>query len=102
MNWSEKNKIRIGILDLNDGQENQGMRCLRDITRNWGEVNDYDLIVEEFNVREKNEVPGMNFDIYISSGGPGSPLESIESEWEKQYFNWLHALEQWNNDEKIF
>ena len=102
MSWNEKNKIRIAILDLNDGQENQGMRCLRDITRKWGEVNDYDLTVKEFNVRVKNEVPGTDFDIYISSGGPGSPLESIDSEWEKKYFNWLHAIEQWNNNESNF
>src|SRR5215212_3449542 len=102
MSWNEKNKIRIAILDLNDGHENQGMRCLRDITRQWGEVNEYDLIVEEFNVRVKNEVPGTDFDIYISSGGPGSPLDSIDSEWEKKYFNWLHAMEQWNNNESNF
>lgn len=99
MNWNEKNKIRIAILDLNDGYENQGMRCLRDITRHWGEANDYELTVKEFDVRVKNEVPGTDFDIYISSGGPGSPLDSIDSEWEKQYFNWLHKIEKWNNNE---
>lgn len=99
MNWSEKNKISIAILDLNNGHENQGMRCLRDITRHWGEANDYDLFIEEFDVRVKNEVPGTDFDVYISSGGPGSPLDSKESEWEKLYFNWLHKIEKWNNDE---
>lgn len=99
MNWNEKNKISIAILDLNNGHENQGMRCLRDITHHWGEANDYDLFIEEFDVRVKNEVPGTDFDIYISSGGPGSPLDSKESEWEKLYFNWLHKIEKWNNDE---
>lgn len=99
MDWNEKNKISIAILDLNNGHENQGMRCLRDITRHWGEANDYDLFIEEFDVRVKNEVPGTDFDIYISSGGPGSPLDSKESEWEKLYFGWLHKIERWNNDE---
>ena len=102
MNWNEKNKVSIAILDLNDGHENQGMRCLRDITRHWGEANNYDLTVEEFDVRQKNEVPGIEFDIYISSGGPGSPLDSADSEWENQYFNWLHKIEKWNNDESNF
>ncbi len=102
MDWNEKNKISIAILDLNNGHENQGMRCLRDITSHWGVANDYDLRVEEFNVRVKNEVPGTDFDIYISSGGPGSPLDSAESEWEKLYFNWLHKIEKWNNDESNF
>jgi len=102
MNWNEKNKIKIAILDLNDGHENQGMRCLRDITKHWGEANEYVLTVKEFDVRGKNEVPGTDFDLYISSGGPGSPLESVESEWEGQYFNWLGELEKWNNDDNNF
>jgi len=99
MTWTEKNKYKIAILDLNDGHENQGMRCLRDITRKWGEVNKYYVMVQEFDVRQKNEVPATNFDIYISSGGPGSPLDSQGSEWEKHYFNWLRKIEKWNHDE---
>jgi len=67
MNWNDKNKIRIAILDLNNGHEKQGMRCLRDITKHWGEANEYDLALEEFDVRGKNEVPGTDFDVYISS-----------------------------------
>jgi len=102
MSWTEKNKYKIAILDLNDGHENQGMRCLRDITRQWGEENEYDLTVQEFDVRVKDELPGTEFDIYISSGGPGSPLDSEDSKWEKHYFNWLHKIEKWNNDESNF
>lgn len=102
MEFNERNKVSIAILDLNNGAENQGMRCLRDITRHWGEVNDYELVVKEFDVRVKNEVPGTEFDVYISSGGPGSPLDSEGSEWEKHYFNWLRKIEKWNNDESNF
>jgi len=47
-------------------------------------------------VRVKNEVPDTSFDIYISSGGPGSPLETVNTEWEKQYFTWLGQIEDWN------
>lgn len=96
------NRLSIAILDLYDGYENQGMRCLRDIIGNWAEKNDYNITVQEFDVRRKNEVPGLDFDIYISSGGPGSPLESKGSEWEKHYFDWLHTIENWNNDESNF
>jgi homoserine O-succinyltransferase len=102
MNWNEKNKTRIAILDLNEGHENQGMRCLRDITRKWGEVNEYDLFIEEFDVRVKKEVPGTDFDIYISSGGPGSPLASKGSDWEKLYFDWLQKIQKWNNNESNY
>jgi GMP synthase-like glutamine amidotransferase len=99
MSWNEKSKIRIAILDLNEGKENQGMRCIREIINQWGEVNFIEIILEEFEVRVKNETPGTDFDIYISSGGPGSPLESIGSKWEKHYFNWLESVQDWNKSD---
>ncbi len=40
----------------------------------------------------------MSYEFCISSGGPGSPLESEDSEWEGAYFNWLGQVENWNND----
>ncbi len=102
MNWNEKRKIRIAILDLNAGQENQGMRCIREIVSQWGKTNLHELELEEFEVRVKQQTPDTGFDIYISSGGPGSPLESIGSEWEKRYFKWLEEIEMWNNDQENF
>jgi GMP synthase-like glutamine amidotransferase len=91
--------IRIAILDLYEGQPNQGMRCIREIINQWGEYHQYDVMWDEFDVRQKAEVPDMNYDMYISTGGPGSPLESAGSEWESAYFNWLTKVEQWNNDD---
>ena len=44
----------------------------------------------------KLEVPGTEFDIYISSGGPGDPIESEGSEWEKKYFQLVDKLEDHN------
>jgi hypothetical protein len=32
----------------------------------------------------------MSYDVFISSGGPGSPLESRYSDWEKKNFAWLN------------
>jgi GMP synthase-like glutamine amidotransferase len=90
--------IRIAILDLYEGQPNQGMRCIREIINHWGEHHQYDVMWDEFDVRQKAEVPDMSYDIFISSGGPGSPLESAGSAWEAAYFNWLIQVEQWNND----
>jgi GMP synthase-like glutamine amidotransferase len=91
-------RIRVAILDLYEGVPNQGMRCIREILNQYGESNRLDLHWDEFEVRLQNQVPDMTYDIYISSGGPGSPLESIGSEWEKQYFHWLHQVERWNAD----
>lgn len=102
MNLMEKQTIKIAILDLNEGRENQGMRCLREIIKQWGEVNSIDIFLQEFEVRIQNQTPGLDFEIYISSGGPGSPLQSVESEWESHYFHWLSSIEQWNNNENNF
>ena len=44
------------------------------------------------------QIPSLEFDVYISSGGPGSPLESKNTPWENAYFNWLDGITRWNND----
>ncbi|MEJ7626766.1 MAG: GMP synthase [Ferruginibacter sp.] len=72
------------------------MRCIREILNQYAELNHIDLHVDEFEVRIKKEIPGLEYDAYISSGGPGSPLESKGSEWEAVYFEWLHQVEKFN------
>ncbi len=98
MNESEKQPLRIAILDLYDGVANQGMRCIREIINQYSDYTNIDISWDEFNVRQKNEVPDLSYDIFISSGGPGSPLDSIGTEWENVYFNWLNQIETWNNN----
>lgn len=98
MTTAEKKRIKVAVLDLYEGVANQGMRCIRDILRQYGEANNLDLDFAEFDVRQKLEVPDISYDIYISSGGPGSPLDSKGSEWESRFFHWLTQVEQWNNN----
>lgn len=90
--------IRVAILDLYEGEPNQGMRCLREILKSYSETNNIQLLWDEFDVRQENVLPDMSYDIYISSGGPGSPLESRYTEWEKKYFTWLNEVERWNSN----
>lgn len=97
MNEQMKREVRVAILDLYEGQANQGMRCIREILADWADTHHVRLAVDEFEVRLRMEVPDTSYDLYISSGGPGSPLESEGSEWEKVYFNWLKQIEQWNS-----
>jgi len=91
--------LRIAILDLYEGQPNQGMRCIRQIINEWSELHGIATQFDEFEVRLKKEVPDMSYDAYISTGGPGNPVESIGTEWEDAYFGWLKAVEDWNADE---
>src|SRR5690606_12150732 len=92
MSFYENTTIRIAILDLNAGAENQGMRCIREIINQYGEYHHLHIISTEYDVRNKIELPGTDHDIYISSGGPGSPVESIGAEWDNQYMDWLEMM----------
>jgi GMP synthase-like glutamine amidotransferase len=96
MNLSQNNKLRIAILDLYNGAANQGMRCIREILNEWSESIEEDVEWDEFDVRQKNELPDLSYDIYISSGGPGSPLDSRFDDWDQNWCNWLNEVERWN------
>lgn len=91
--------LRIGILDLYEGEPNQGMRCIRQIINEWSEFHSIETSFDEFDVRQKKQVPDLSYDVYISTGGPGSPLDTEGSEWEGAYFNWLSQIEDWNNSQ---
>jgi GMP synthase-like glutamine amidotransferase len=94
----EQKQIRIAVLDLYEGHANQGMRCIREIINQWAEVNHHHIYYQEFDVRQKFELPDTSFDLYISSGGPGSPLESVGATWDTKFIAWLQSVEDWNNN----
>ena len=94
--------IKVAILDLYQGYSNQGMRCIREILQLFSQKTHLPLLVQEFEVRQKLELPDLSFDIYISTGGPGSPIESEGLEWDTLYFNWLKQVETWNNTPGTF
>jgi len=88
--------IRIALLDLYEGVANEGMRCLRALMQEWSMLHQIPIFVEEFDVRLQQQLPGLNFDVYISSGGPGSPLASDQEPWENNYFKWVQLLVNYN------
>lgn len=91
-------QVRVAILDLYNGAANQGMRCLREILNQFSDAYQLNLEWDEFDVRGKCAVPDLTYDVYISTGGPGSPLESKGTEWENNYFEWITKVMDWNND----
>jgi len=99
MDSVQRQPIRIAVLDLYDGVANQGMRGIRETLQRFYKNQAIEISWDEFNVRQKNEIPDSSYDIFISSGGPGSPLETKDSNWEAGYFKWLHQVEQWNKEE---
>lgn len=95
---TEKRKVRIAVLDLYEGQPNQGMRCIRDIISHWAKQNNINAVKDEFDVRLKNEFPDTSYDVYISSGGPGSPLKSRYEDWDIAWCHWVNEMERWNKN----
>ena len=98
MNWIDKKLIKIAVLDLYEGFPNQGMRCIQEIVEKWAHTNQLTYSYDTYNVRQDLIVPDTSYDIYISSGGPGSPLESEGEPWDNLYMDWLKKIENWNNN----
>ncbi len=70
---------------------NQGMRCIKKI------LDDSLFPVEwtVYDVRSKNEIPRVDYDVYIFSGGPGNPLEA-DNDWDKSYYNLIDSVFEHN------
>lgn len=84
-------KIRLALLNMYDGLPNQGMRALREILDEFSDEIEY----TEFDVRGKHEIPGTDFQIYLSSGGPGNPNEG-DGIWDKNWYNLVDSI--WNHN----
>ncbi len=91
-------KIKIAILDLYEGAPNQGMRCLHQIVHEWAQKNNKQVKLDVFDVRQKLELPDLSYHVFISSGGPGSPLDTAELAWDKKYMQWVDNVQEWNNN----
>ena len=95
--------IRVAILDMYDNAPNEGMRCIRQLLGRSEAENGIPFHVDTYNVRAENALPSLKYDIYISTGGPGSPLPSTEV-WEARYFKFIDSLLAFNevNEQKKF
>jgi homoserine O-succinyltransferase/O-acetyltransferase len=92
----DRKVIRFAILDLNDGHPNQGMRSIQAVVQRWAQQKNIDTVYDLFDVRQKNQLPDMSYDIYISSGGPGNPLSSRYEDWDISWNKWLNTIALWN------
>lgn len=90
------NSIRIAVLDMYNGEPNQGMRCIIDIINRFNQMVTFQI----FDIRGKSEFPDIKkFDIYISTGGPGNPLEG-DGNWDLKWYDFIEQLWQWNKEQK--
>ncbi|RPD94390.1 GMP synthase [Aureibaculum marinum] len=85
-------KFKIAILDMNAGVPNEGMRCIKMLVSEFLTQDHVHGEFKVFDVRIEGKLPKLDkYDIFISSGGPGSPLV-VGEQWEKDYFRFLDSL----------
>lgn len=88
--------VRIALLDMNNNQANQGFKNIKEISENFKKQSDENISITGFDVRYKNEIPNIeDFDIFISSGGPGNPHRE-GFEWEQKFADFLNAVYEHN------
>ena len=83
--------LKIAILDMYDNFPGEGMRCIINLINEFQTREGIRIETQIFNVRANNEIPDLSHDIYISSGGPGSPLVLGET-WEEPYFKFIDSV----------
>lgn len=89
--------IKVAILDMYNGETNQGMRCIIDILNRFNHIVSFKI----FDVRGKSELPEIKkYDIYISTGGPGNPLEG-DGSWDTKYYAFIDELTAWNKENHV-
>lgn len=89
---------------MNNNHANQGMRNITEITQAFKDHAEEEVEIKTFDVRYKNEIPNITeFDIFISSGGPGTPHREGYA-WEEKFSQFLEDI--WthnkNNSNKKF
>ncbi|AKT40859.1 hypothetical protein [Chondromyces crocatus] len=83
---TELRPLRLCIVDMNNGHVNQAMRCLRGMSATFFErvrVYNPDLPCELYEVspRDTNDPIPRDCDLYIGTGGPGSPFDDDGQPW---------------------
>jgi len=83
--------LRAALLDMYNGESNRGIPMLQSMLARYANV----LRFDRFDVRVKNELPDLSYDIYLFSGGPGDPLAN-DGPWFDPFFQLIENLWRWN------
>lgn len=94
--------IRVAILDMHKGAANQGMRNIHELIERYGVEHEIEFRKFVFDIRGTHEIASLDFDIYFSSGGPGSPVDP--EGWEPAYIDLFEKIREHNrtSDKKKF
>lgn len=96
---TDKTEIKAAIIDLYEDYPNQEIRNFKDLLEQFKTQHNINLSYQVFDLRGKNEIPGLDFDLYLSSGGPGSPVDTEGTEWERLYWQLIDDIDAHNRSE---
>jgi homoserine O-succinyltransferase/O-acetyltransferase len=91
-------EFKIAILDMYKGEPNQGMRNIHEIIDKFGKGKKIEIYKKVYDVRNKHQIPSLDYDAYISTGGPGSPIE--KEGWELGYVKFIDSVIVHNQTEE--
>ena len=86
--------MKVAIIDMNNGAANQGMRGIKEILDKYRRDHEVEFMVDVFDLRQKGEIPGLDYNLYLSTGGPGTPYDG--GDWELRFFDLLGRLHEHN------
>lgn len=86
--------VRISLVDMNNGVPNEAIRCFRRILASFTarvRAANPRLTLQLDHVQPRNlgELPSHHVDLFLSSGGPGSPHEGWDQRWCTGYRTFL-------------
>jgi GMP synthase-like glutamine amidotransferase len=100
-----KDFMRVAVLDLYHQSPNQGMKGILKILKDFKDPQGVPIIQYDiFDVRAKHEIPGLEYDAYISTGGPGDPHYKKEAGgaiWGPLWTQWIDSIIDHNQNSSL-
>lgn len=78
--------MRIAILDMYNGTDNVGLESIKH------SLELLKLKYSVYKVRDLEELPDLDYDLYLSTGGPGDPREAQQASWFKTYSSLVQQI----------
>ena len=97
--------LRVGVIDMNAGHTNEAIRCIGVLVDQFfARVREANpgIALDKVRVspRDQPEVPPDDCDLYLSSGGPGSPFDGDGQKWVDDYGAFLDRVVDENHEKK--
>lgn len=96
-----KEPIKVALIDLYNGEPNQGIRAITNIIQQFNHPGiQAPLKLNRYETRLDGSTPDLSYDMFLFSGGPGSPYDGKGEDWESAYFSLVDAIWSYNESQR--